>query len=64
MQPIWDNLKIIQNQYPEEDKQYQQIDQMIRDEKLVIEPLSYIRGRSLQKTHHVKAESSRTIHKK
>jgi PhoH-like ATPase len=49
MQPIWDNLKVIQNQYAEEDKQYHQFDQMIRDEKLVIEPLSYIRGRSLQK---------------
>jgi PhoH-like ATPase len=49
MQPIWDNLKVIQNQYAEEDRQYHQFDQMIRDEKLVIEPLSYIRGRSLQK---------------
>jgi PhoH-like ATPase len=49
MQPIWDNLKVIQNQYAEEDRQYQQIDQMVKEEKLVIEPLSYIRGRSLQK---------------
>ncbi|HTY60888.1 MAG TPA: PhoH family protein [Acidobacteriota bacterium] len=57
MQPIWDNLKIIQNQYPEEDKQYQQIDQMIRDDKLVIEPLSYIRGRSLQKIYFIVDEA-------
>jgi PhoH-like ATPase len=57
MQPIWDNLKIIQHQYPEEDKQYQQIDQMIRDNKLVIEPLSYIRGRSLQKIFFIVDEA-------
>jgi PhoH-like ATPase len=49
MQPLWDNLKIIQNQFPEGDKNYKLIDQMIEEEKLVIEPLSYIRGRSLQR---------------
>jgi PhoH-like ATPase len=57
MQPVWDNLKIIQNQYPEDDKQYQQIDQMIRENKLVIEPLSYIRGRSLQKIFFIVDEA-------
>jgi PhoH-like ATPase len=57
MQPLWDNLKIIQSQFPEEDKQYQQIDQMIRDEKLVIEPLSYIRGRSLQRIFFIVDEA-------
>lgn len=57
MQPIWDNLKIIQNQYSEDDKQYQIIDQMIREDKLVIEPLSYIRGRSLQKIFFIVDEA-------
>jgi PhoH-like ATPase len=57
MQPIWDNLKIIQNQFPEDDKQYQQIDQMIKENKLVIEPLSYIRGRSLQKVFFIVDEA-------
>jgi PhoH-like ATPase len=57
MQPLWDNLKIIQNQYPEEDKQYQQIDQMVGDDKLVIEPLSYIRGRSLQRVFFIVDEA-------
>ncbi len=57
MQPLWDNLKIIQSQYPEEDRQYQVIDQMIKDEKLVIEPLSYIRGRSLQKIFFIVDEA-------
>jgi len=57
MQPLWDNLKIIQSQFPEDDKQYQQIDLMIRDEKLVIEPLSYIRGRSLQRIFFIVDEA-------
>ena len=57
MQPIWDNLKIIQNQYSEDDKQYQLIDQMVREDKLVIEPLSYIRGRSLQKIFFIVDEA-------
>lgn len=57
MQPLWDNLKIIQSQYQEEDKQYQLIDQMIKEEKLLIEPLSYIRGRSLQKIFFIVDEA-------
>jgi PhoH-like ATPase len=53
MQPLWDNLKVIQDQFSETDKQHQQINQMIKDEKLVIEPLSYIRGRSLQRIYFI-----------
>ena len=47
MEPLWDNLKFIQNQYQESDKEYQRITDMINQEKLVIQPLAYIRGRSL-----------------
>lgn len=47
MEPLWDNLKFIQNQYKESDKEYQKINEMITLEKLVIQPLAYIRGRSL-----------------
>ena len=47
MQPLWDNLRVIQDQFPETDKQHQAINNMIKDNKLVIEALSYIRGRSL-----------------
>ena len=43
MQPLWDNLKVIQDQFPETDKNHQLITTMIKDDKLVIEPLSYIR---------------------
>jgi PhoH-like ATPase len=47
MEPLWDNLKFIQNQYSETDKEYAKITEMINQEKLVITPLAYIRGRSL-----------------
>lgn len=57
MQPLWDNLKVIQDQYNETDKQYQLITQMLKDEKLVIEPLSYIRGRSLQRIFFIVDEA-------
>ncbi|AGA77413.1 PhoH family protein [Echinicola vietnamensis] len=47
MEPLWDNLKFIQNQFKESDKEYQKITEMVNQEKLVIQPLAYIRGRSL-----------------
>ena len=47
MEPLWDNLKFIQNQYSESDKEYSRITEMVQNEKLVITPLAYIRGRSL-----------------
>ena len=47
MEPLWDNLKFIQNQYHETDREYAKIADMVTKEKLVITPLAYIRGRSL-----------------
>lgn len=47
MQPLWDNLKFIKNQFSDRDKQYKQITEMVEKEKIVITPLAYIRGRSL-----------------
>lgn len=47
MEPLWDNLKYIQNQFKESDREYQRITDLINQEKLVIQPLAYIRGRSL-----------------
>lgn len=47
MEPLWDNLKFIQNQYPDSDKDNKRITDMVNQEKLVITPLAYIRGRSL-----------------
>lgn len=47
MEPLWDNLKFIQNQFSENDKEYKRITESLENEKLVITPLAYIRGRSI-----------------
>ena len=47
MEPLWDNLKFIQNQFNETDKDFIRISEMVNQEKLLIQPLAYIRGRSL-----------------
>lgn len=47
MQPLWDNLGFIKNQFKETSKQYKKVDEMVQTEKLRIVPLAYIRGRSL-----------------
>ena len=47
MQPLWDNLGIIKNQYGEKDREYKKVDELVETEKLHIVPLAYIRGRSL-----------------
>lgn len=47
MQPLYDNLGVVQNQFKQSDRNYKLIENMLKEEKLKIEPLSYIRGRSL-----------------
>ena len=47
MQPLWDNMKFIQSQYSEKDKEYKVLTDAVENEKLVITPLAYIRGRSI-----------------
>ncbi|MCD4731596.1 MAG: PhoH family protein [Bacteroidales bacterium] len=47
MEPLWDNLKFIQNQYGEKDKEFKRITEALESEKLMIQPLAYIRGRSI-----------------
>ena len=46
MEPLWDNFKYIQNQYKQNSKEFKILKNMIESEKLVIQPLAYIRGRS------------------
>jgi len=46
MQPLWDNLSVIKNQFGEGQRELKRIDEMIELEKLHIVPLAYIRGRS------------------
>jgi PhoH-like ATPase len=47
MEPLWDNLKYIQNQYGEKEQEYKNIADALENEKLVITPIAYIRGRSI-----------------
>lgn len=47
MEPLWDNLKFIKNQFSDMDKKHKQILEMQKNEKIIITPLAYIRGRSL-----------------
>lgn len=46
MQPLWDNLNVIKNQFGESQREYKALDEMVQKEKLHIVPLAYIRGRS------------------
>lgn len=57
MEPLWDNLKFIQNQYGEDDKEYKRINEAIDKEKLVITPLAYIRGRSISNVFFIVDEA-------
>jgi PhoH-like ATPase len=47
MQPLWDNLTFIKNQFTQNSKEYKKVEEMVETEKLRIIPLAYIRGRSL-----------------
>jgi PhoH-like ATPase len=49
MQPLHDNLSVIQHQFSENSQEYEKITELLDKEKLVITPLTYIRGRSLSK---------------
>ncbi len=49
MQPLFDNLGVIRGQFSEKSEMFQRLQMMLEDEKLTIEPLAYIRGRSLVK---------------
>lgn len=47
MEPLNDNLKFIQSQYSEKDKEFKSITDSLENEKIVVQPLAYIRGRSI-----------------
>lgn len=47
MQPLFDNLSVIKNKFATHSKEMEMIEEMERNEKLLITPLAYIRGRSL-----------------
>jgi len=47
MQPLWDNLNFIKNQFGEHEKKRRALEDMQEDGRIQICPLAYIRGRSL-----------------
>ncbi|MCC7429348.1 PhoH family protein [bacterium] len=57
MQPLFDNLGVIQNQFPDTDTKHRKVKEFLDDEKLVISPLAYIRGRSLVKIYFIVDEA-------
>ncbi len=57
MQPLYDNLRFIQNNFNETDEKYKIIDELQKYEKLVISPLAYIRGRTLSNVYVIVDET-------
>ncbi len=53
MQPLFDNLNVIMQAAGMNSKDAQKINDMLTDKKLLIEPLAYIRGRSISKTFFI-----------
>lgn len=47
MEPLYDNLKFIHSQFREKDKEFKNITEALENERIVVSPLAYIRGRSL-----------------
>ena len=57
MQPLFDNLDVIKNKFSTTSKDYQKIEEMQNQDKLIITPLAYIRGRSLSNVFFIVDEA-------
>jgi len=57
MEPLWDNLSFIKNQFSFDNREYLEIEEMQRMEKIVVCPLAYIRGRSLSNVFFIVDEA-------
>jgi PhoH-like ATPase len=57
MQPLYDNLTVIRHQFHENSPAAQRILEMRESEKLLVTPLAYIRGRSLQRIYFIVDEA-------
>ncbi len=53
IQPLMDNLNVIRNCFKPGSRQAAKIDAMLKEEKLLISPLAYIRGRSLGNVYFI-----------
>ncbi|MFB6318684.1 PhoH family protein [Saccharicrinis sp. FJH54] len=53
MQPLFDNLNVIKHQFTPASKEVKEIEILSEEERLMITPLAYIRGRSLSDTYFI-----------
>ena len=53
MQPLFDNLNVIKNSFSYQGREVKVIDDLQRENRLIIEALAYIRGRSLTDTFFI-----------
>jgi len=57
MQPLFDNLSVIQDQFAEGSSDFKRLQDLIKEDKLEIVPLAYIRGRSLSRVFFIVDEA-------
>lgn len=57
MQPLFDNLSVIKHRFKGQSKEYLRIEELLKEERLVITPLAYIRGRSLSNAFFIVDEA-------
>ncbi|TKG96099.1 PhoH family protein [Puteibacter caeruleilacunae] len=57
MQPLFDNLSVIKHNYNLRSVEYQRIEELMKEERLTITPLAYIRGRSLSNAFFIVDEA-------
>ncbi len=57
MQPLYDNLAVIRGQFSEQSEMGQMLTKLQEEKRLIIEPLAYIRGRSLVKMYMIVDEA-------
>lgn len=53
MQPLFDNLSVIKNQFDDDSPEFKKITDMVNSKKLMIMALAFIRGRSLSKSYFI-----------
>lgn len=57
MQPLFDNLNVIKHAFNPRSQEYQKIDELLKEQRLIITPLAYIRGRSLSNAFFIVDEA-------
>jgi PhoH-like ATPase len=53
MQPLFDNLGVIKHVFNARSPEYQKIEELLKEDRLIITPLAYIRGRSLSNVYFI-----------